>query len=87
MAEGFSVGQVYQQAATKINSIDNTKLIAQLHSGATYQSVQGPVKFDSTGQNVLGTGYLFQWQKSSLVSVYPAAQAQATPEFPKPNWP
>jgi branched-chain amino acid transport system substrate-binding protein len=87
VAEGFAVGQVFQQAATNINSIDNTKLIAELHSGKTYQSVQGPVKFDATGQNVLGTGYLFQWQKGSLVSVYPAAQAQAAPEFPKPNWP
>jgi branched-chain amino acid transport system substrate-binding protein len=87
VAEGFSVGQVFQQAATNINSIDNTKLIAELHSGKTYQSVQGPVKFDATGQNVLGTGYLFQWQSGKLISVYPAAQAQAAPEYPKPNWP
>ena len=87
VAEAFAVGQVFQQAATKINSIDNTKLIAELHSGDTFQSVQGPVKFDSTGQNTLGTGYLFQWQKGSLVSVYPASQASATPEYPKQNWP
>lgn len=87
VAEAFAVGQVFQQAATKANSIDNAKLIAELHSGATFQSVQGDVKFDSTGQNVLGTGYLFQWQKGSLVSVYPASQASAAPEFPKPNWP
>jgi branched-chain amino acid transport system substrate-binding protein len=87
VAEAFSVGQVFQQAATKINSIDNTKLIAELHSGDTFQTVQGPVKFDSTGQNILATGYLFQWQKANLVSVYPANQAQDAPEFPKPNWP
>ena len=87
VAEAFAVGQVFQQAATKINSIDNGKLITELHSGDTFQSVQGPVKFDSTGQNILGTGYLFQWQKGNLVSVYPASQAQATPEYPKPNWP
>ncbi|GAC1310144.1 MAG: amino acid ABC transporter substrate-binding protein [Ktedonobacteraceae bacterium] len=87
VAEGFAVGQVFQQAATKINSIDNTKLINELHSGDTFQSVQGPVKFDSTGQNTLATGYLFQWQHGSLVSVYPASQAAAMPEFPKPNWP
>lgn len=87
VAEAFSVGQVFQQAATKINSIDNGKLITELHSGNTYQTVQGPVKFDATGQNILGTGYLFQWQKGSLISVYPASQAQATPEYPKPNWP
>lgn len=87
VAEAFAVGQVFQQAATKVNSIDNAKLIAELHSGDTFQSVQGPVKFDSTGQNTLGTGYLFQWQKGSLVSVYPASQAAASPEYPKPNWP
>ncbi len=87
VAEAFAVGQVFQQAATKVGSIDNAKIIAELHSGDTFQSVQGDVKFDLTGQNTLGTGYLFQWQKSSLVSVYPANQATASPEYPKPNWP
>ncbi|GAC1456757.1 MAG: amino acid ABC transporter substrate-binding protein [Ktedonobacteraceae bacterium] len=85
--EAFSVGQVLQQAATKANSIDNKKIIEALHSGDTFQSVQGPVKFNDQGQNTLATGYLFQWQKGSLVSVYPAAQASNTPEYPKPNWP
>lgn len=87
VAEAFSVGQVLQQAATKMNSIDNTKIIAALHSSDTYQSVQGPVKFNGQGQNILATGYLFQWQKGSLVSVYPASQASNAPEYPKPNWP
>ena len=87
VAEGFAVGQVFLQAATNSNSIDNTKLIAELHSGKTYKSVQGPVKFNDQGENVLGTGYLFQWQNSSLISVYPASQAAATPEYPKKNWP
>jgi len=87
VAEAFAVGQVFQQAATKAGSIDNAKIIAELHSGDTFQSVQGDVKFDATGQNVLATGYLFQWQRSSLVSVYPASQASAPPEYPKPNWP
>src|SRR5207237_4546838 len=87
VAEAFAVGQVLQQAATKINSIDNAKIIAELHSGDTFQSVQGPVKFNDRGENILATGYLFQWQKGSLVSVYPANQATASPEFPKPNWP
>ena len=86
VAEAFSVGQVLQQAAAKTNSIDNKKIIEALHSGDTFQSVQGPVKFDDQGQNTLATGYLFQWQKGSLVSVYPASQASNTPEYPKPNW-
>ena len=87
VAEAFAVGQVFQQAATKAGSIDNAKIIAELHSGDTFQSVQGGVKFDATGQNMLGTGYLFQWQKGMLVSVYPASQASAAPEYPKPSWP
>ena len=87
VAEAFAVGQTFDQAATKIKSIDNTKLIAELHSGDTFQSVQGPVKFNDAGENVLATGYLFQWQKGSLVSVFPANLASNTPEYPKPNWP
>lgn len=87
VAEAYSVGQVVQQAATKINSIDNTKLIAQLHSGDTYTTVQGPVKFDDTGQNVAATAYLFQWQKGSLIPVYPSNVATAQPVYPRPNWP
>ncbi len=87
VAEAFSVGQVFQQAATKINSIDNTKLIAELHSGDTFQTVQGAVKFNDQGENTLASGYLFQWQNGNLISVYPQSQAQAAPEYPKPNWP
>jgi branched-chain amino acid transport system substrate-binding protein len=87
VAEAYSVGEVVQQAATKINSIDNTKLIAELHSGATFTTVQGPVKFDDTGQNTAATAYLFQWQKGSLIPVYPANVATAEPVYPKATWP
>jgi len=87
VAEGYAVGQVLVQAVNKIHSIDNAKLIAELHSGDTFQSVQGDVKFNDQGENILASGYLFQWQKGSLVSVYPANQATNPPEFPKPNWP
>lgn len=88
VAEAYSVGQVVAQAVTKTNSLDNAKLIAELHSGDTFQSVQGAVKFDDTGQNVAALAYLFQWQNGSLVPVFPATAAGAVkPEFPKPNWP
>jgi branched-chain amino acid transport system substrate-binding protein len=87
VAEGYSVGQVIQQAVTKVGSLDNQKLIAALHSGTTYTTVQGPVKFDSTGQNTAATAYLFQWQNGSLVPVYPTNVASAQPEYPRPNWP
>jgi branched-chain amino acid transport system substrate-binding protein len=86
VAEAFAVGQVVQQAVTKNGSLDNQKLIQELHSD-TFQSVQGPVKFDSTGQNTAAQAYLFQWQNGSLIPVYPASLAKASPEYPKPNWP
>jgi branched-chain amino acid transport system substrate-binding protein len=86
IAEAYSVGQVIAQAITKIKSLDQTKLIAELHSNDTFQSVQGPVKFDNTGQNTLARAYLFQWQKGALIPVYPVSTA-AKPEFPKPSFP
>jgi branched-chain amino acid transport system substrate-binding protein len=85
-AEAYSVGQVAFQAITKIKSVDNAKLLAELYSGDTFQSVQGPVKFDATGQNMLAQAYLFQWQKGTFMPVYPTLAALATPEFPKPHW-
>lgn len=84
--EAYSVGQVVQQAVTQNKSLDNAKLIATLHSG-TFDSVQGKVKFDNTGQNTLATAYQFQWQNGNLIPVFPASVAQASPEYPKPNWP
>lgn len=86
VAEAYAVGQVVAQAVIKIHSLDNAKLIAELHSGDTFKSVQGPVRFDPTGQNVAAQAYLFQWQHGTLLPVFPAAQAKAKPEYPKPNW-
>jgi len=84
--EAYSVGQVVQQAVTQNHSLDNAKLIQTLHAG-TFDSVQGKVKFDATGQNTMATAYQFQWQNGKLIPVYPPAVANAMPEFPKPNWP
>ena len=84
--QAWSVMQVMQQAIEKINSIDNAKLINELRSDA-FQTVQGPVKFQSNGENSLAIPFLFQWQGGSLIPVYPANSAQQNPQFPKPNWP
>nr|HET6904241.1 amino acid ABC transporter substrate-binding protein [Ktedonobacteraceae bacterium] len=86
-AEAYAVGQVLYQAVNKIHSIDNTKIIAELHSGDTFQSTQGNVKFNDVGENVDGAAFIFQWQKGSVALVYPTDQATTSPEFPKPNWP
>ena len=85
-AEAYSVGQVVAQAIEKTKSLDNKKLIAELHSGATFQSIEGPVKFDGQGRNVAISAYVFQWQNGKYIPVYPKSVSAATPEFPKPNW-
>jgi branched-chain amino acid transport system substrate-binding protein len=87
VAEAYSVGQIVAQAITKIKSSNNTRLIAELHSNETFDSVQGSVKFDATGQNIKAQAYLFQWQKGLFVPVYPASSLTTAPEFPKPNFP
>jgi len=83
IAEAYSVGQVIQQAVTKIHSLDNTALINELHSGETFNTVQGTTQFDATGQNTLSLAYLFQWQHGQFLSVYPSSVAAENPEFPK----
>jgi branched-chain amino acid transport system substrate-binding protein len=86
VAEGYAVGQVMQQVVEKIKSLDNAKILDELHSGATYDSVQGPVKFDDVGQNTAIKAYIIQWQGGKFVPIYPAVTG-GTPEYPKPNWP
>ncbi len=83
--QAFSVGQVLEQALAQTQSLDNQKLINVLRNG-TFQSLQGPVAFDNTGQNKLAVAYLFQWQKGSLIPVFPQEQAAGNVEYPKPNW-
>jgi branched-chain amino acid transport system substrate-binding protein len=91
--EAYSVGQVTAQAIKNIGSLNQSKLITELHSG-TFDSVQGKVKFDSTGQNVDAFSYVFQWQSGKLLPYQPDSTGVLTPvapatkpaEYPKPNW-
>ncbi len=84
--EAFSVGQVLQQAVEKIQSLDNTKLIQELHADNTFNSLQGPVQFANDGENVVAEPFLFQWQSGKLIAVYPTNAAEANPEYPKKLW-
>ncbi len=87
VAEAYSVGQVTAQAVTKDGNLDQTKLIAELHSD-TFTSVQGAVKFDGTGQNTAAVPYLFQWQGGTFVPVFPTNTTGVQKfEYPKPAWP
>jgi branched-chain amino acid transport system substrate-binding protein len=87
VAEAYSVGQIVTQAVQATHSLDNAKIIAYLHSGVTLNSVQGPVKFDSLGENGAAAAFVFQWQKGNQVQVLPVgATGSKSPEYPKPNW-
>jgi branched-chain amino acid transport system substrate-binding protein len=70
VAEAYSVGQVAAQAIRQTGGTDNTKIIQYLHSGATLQTVQGPVQFNSLGENVAAAAFVFQWQKKGAQEVF-----------------
>lgn len=84
--QAYSAGQVLEQAIKKSNSLDNARLIQELHSD-TFNTLQGVVKFDGDGRNTLAVAFLFQWQNGKLVVVFPSSSAQNNPEFPKHPWP
>ena len=87
VAEAYSVGEVVDQAVTHLHSLSNAKIISYLHSGVTLQSVQGPVKFNELGENLVSTAFIFQWQDGKFVQVLPAGAAGSVKiEYPKPAW-
>ena len=87
VVEAYSVGEVMAQAVKATGGFDNKKIIAYLHSGAVLQSAQGPVKFNSVGQNVTPTAFTFQWQGSKFVQVNPVKDPNSVKVlFPKPAW-
>jgi branched-chain amino acid transport system substrate-binding protein len=87
VAEAYSVGQVLTQAVNATHGFDNKKIIAYLHSGVTLNSVQGPVKFNSVGENTALQATTFQWQNAALVPTIPVgAQGTKKPIVPKPAW-
>jgi len=87
VAEAYSVGQVLAQAVQATHGFNQSKILSYLKSGVTLNSVQGPVKFDSLGENTAQTTLTFQWQNGNLVQSIPTATAGSTPPlYPKPAW-
>jgi len=86
VAEAYSVGEVVAQAVAATRGFDNTKIVSYLHSGATLSSVQGPVKFDSVGENAQATAFVFQWQHGDLTRVLPPGSGASAVLYPKPVW-
>jgi branched-chain amino acid transport system substrate-binding protein len=88
VAEAFSVGEIAADAVTATKGLDNSKIIHYLHSGVTLQTVQGPAKFSSNGENVVAQKFIFQWQSGGkFVQVLPSSATGSVPIInPKPNW-
>jgi branched-chain amino acid transport system substrate-binding protein len=87
VAESYSAGEVLADAVKATSSLDNAKIIAYLHSGVTLQTVQGPAKFDSIGENTAATAFIFQWQNGQFLQVLPVGSAGSSPiEATKPPW-
>ena len=88
VAEAYSVGQVADQAITATGGTDNAKIIAYLHSGVTLNTVQGPVKFDSLGENGASAAFMFQWQGNGtkFVQVLPQGASGTTAIIKKSPW-
>ncbi|HEY6525660.1 MAG TPA: amino acid ABC transporter substrate-binding protein [Solirubrobacteraceae bacterium] len=87
VAEAYSVGQVLAQAVDATKGFDQAKITQYLKSGATLNSVQGPVKFDPLGENLAQKTFTFQWQNGVLVQSLPTSAPGASPPlYPKPAW-
>ena len=87
VAEAYSVGQVMSQAVTATGGTDNEKIINYLHSGVMLSSVQGPVKFDSLGENGAAASFVFQWQQGNFRQVLPTdAKGSVSILGTKPAW-
>jgi branched-chain amino acid transport system substrate-binding protein len=87
VAEAFASGQVLTQAVDHVKSTSNSDLQNYLHSNVTFQSVQGPVKFQADGENSAATPFVFQWQKGTLQDVLPAGVGNPVPVLAtKPAW-
>ncbi len=83
-ANAYTVGQVLQQAIENTQSIDNAKLIEEMHK-STFTTVVGPLSFDELGQPK-GSYMVLQWQGGKIVIVGPDYAKQSEPIWPKPNW-
>jgi branched-chain amino acid transport system substrate-binding protein len=86
VAEAYSVGEVAADAVKAVGT-NNAKIIKYLHSGVTLNTVQGPARFTSLGENPRPASFIFQWQRGHYLQVLPAgAPGSVKILFPKPNW-
>jgi branched-chain amino acid transport system substrate-binding protein len=87
VAEAYSAGETLAAAVTATRTLDNTTIAHYLHTHVV-QTVQGPAKFTSTGENPLSKIFIFQWQHSQFVQVLQSGSTHSDNiERTKPaNW-
>jgi branched-chain amino acid transport system substrate-binding protein len=87
VAEAYSAGEVLADAVTATRGTNNAKIITYLHGNHTLQTVQGPVKFKQDGENIGGTGFVYQWNNGQFLQVLPTAAHGSSPVVKtKPAW-
>src|SRR5215469_8588313 len=87
VAEAYSVGQITADAVKATGSTKGSKIDTYLHGNHTFASVEGPVQFNSLGENVKAIAFVFQWQNGKFVQVLPVgAPGSVQIMYPKPNW-
>jgi branched-chain amino acid transport system substrate-binding protein len=64
VAEAYSAGEVLADAVTADKNLSNKEIIKYLHGPVTLPTVQGPVRFQSDGENPRGQAFIFQWQNN-----------------------
>jgi branched-chain amino acid transport system substrate-binding protein len=88
VAEAYSAGEVLADAVKATHGTSNSKIITYLHGlQKPLQTVQGPVKFDSRGENLAQTGFIYQWNNGQFLQVLPVtAVGSAKVVSIKPQW-
>jgi branched-chain amino acid transport system substrate-binding protein len=87
VAEAYAAAQVLQQAIIATAGTNNAAIIKFLHTGVTLHSVEGPVQFNSLGENGAAKTFIFQWQKgANFVQVLPAGNGSQSILANKPKW-
>ncbi|HEX9338248.1 MAG TPA: hypothetical protein VF892_20285, partial [Pseudonocardiaceae bacterium] len=64
--------------------IDNVTITNSLHDG-TWPTILGNLSWSENGAP-RGQFTLMQWQRGSLLPVYPLTSSMGRPEAPKPPW-
>lgn len=87
MANGYTTGQIMQQAVEAVGAIEDQDALRDYVRENTFDTVVGPLGFDETGAPT-GNHLILQWQDDEQVIVLAPDEAAIEGEiaYPKPEW-